>query len=100
MTQKLHEGSVYSFKLNNRDEIIAKVSKNDDDSVWVDKPVILMITPEGPQMIPMLLTTEEEVFPLQWTGILTYGKTKSDAETAYIRTVTGIVAPTKKIITG
>lgn len=102
MKKELELDTVYSFKLDNRDEVIATVKRldADNDCIWVDKPVLLMLTPEGPQMPPLMLTTTEHEFPLSWGSILTYAKTKDDAEAAYKRTTTGIEVPNKQIITG
>lgn len=96
----LLENNVYSFKMFNGDEIVGKFRAEFDRYYIIEKPFVLMLTPQGPQFVPMLLTTEQEEIPIAITAVAGYAATKDDARAHYTELTTGIRVQKKQIITG
>jgi hypothetical protein len=53
----LVEKEIVDMKMVTGEEVVALVSKVEDDKVWLSKPCVIANTPKGPTMIKWLLMT-------------------------------------------
>ena len=51
-------GEVVSIKLVSGEEIIGKLEKSDDQDVMLHKPLLLLMTKDGPAFHPYMVTTD------------------------------------------
>ena len=98
---KLEKDMVVTLKLSSGEEIIARLDDWDDEYYYVHSPLGIGMGPKGPQMMPVLVTAMEKpdaALPRLSVNIIT--RSRADVEEVYTQSVTGIVAPSKQIITG
>ena len=101
---KFEEGEVYSFKLRSGEELIGRVKREIPQlaQVEIEKPLIIAMTPQGIEMIPVMLTAQEMTeVELESDDYLFYRKSNDAAVNAYQARTSVIQQPeTKKILTG
>lgn len=94
-------GSVWTFKLNSGEEMIAKVVKIEDNYLTVEEPVSVAPGPQGMGLVPSLFTAEpSSLIKLNISSIAVYAPTEENVRMKYIEATTGIKIPEKKIILG
>jgi len=87
--------NVYSLKLTTGEEIIAK-SENVLDSWWdspsviIQNPLTLVQTQQGIGAMPWLGTGETEEITIPTTQIIAVAKSKSEVQSMYIKSTSGI----------
>jgi hypothetical protein len=93
--------TVYTFKLNSGEELIAKVVHADSDFIAMEEPVSIAPTQQGMQMIPSVFTAEPKgQFKLNTNSIAIYAETEDSIKDKYLEATTGIKVPSKKIVLG
>ena len=93
--------TVYTFKLNSGEELIAKVTQSGGDFINIEEPVSIAPTQQGMQMIPSVFTADPKgVFRLNTSSIALYAETDDSIRMKYIEATTGIKIPDKKIVLG
>ena len=102
--KKHEEGDIVAIKLVTAEEVIAKVVEEDDNSIKVSKPMMLVHTPKGLAMSQfMMMQDVENAIELPTSNIIAITKANSIASSQYSQTVTSIKVPTpaekSKIIT-
>ena len=94
----LQPNSVYTFKLNSGEELIAKVRQAGGDFIELEEPVSIAPTQQGMQMIPSVFTAEPKgIFRLNTNSIAIYAETDDSIKMKYLEAMTGIKVPAKKI---
>jgi hypothetical protein len=97
----LTPNTVYTFKLNSGEELIAKVTQSGGDFIELEEPVSIAPTQQGMQMIPSIFTADPKgVFRLNTTSIAIYAETDDSVRMKYLEATTGIKVPDKKILVG
>ena len=97
----LEPNTVYTFKLNSGEELIAKVKQSGGDWIVIEEPVSIAPMQQGMQMIPSVFTAEPKgEFRLNTTSITMYAETEDGIKMKYIEATTGIKIPDKKLILG
>lgn len=97
----LQPNSVYTFKLNSGEELIAKVKQAGGDFIQLEEPVSIAPTQQGMQMIPSVFTAEPKgIFRLNTNSIAIYAETDDSVRMKYLEATTGIKVPDKKIVLG
>jgi hypothetical protein len=97
----LQPNSVYTFKLNSGEELIAKVKQAGGDFIELEEPVSIAPTQQGMQMIPSVFTAEPKgIFRLNTSSIAIYADTDDSIKMKYLEATTGIKVPDKKIVLG
>ena len=97
----LQPNSVYTFKLNSGEELIAKVKQAGGDFIELEEPVSIAPTQQGMQMIPSVFTAEPKgIFRLNTNSIAIYAETDDSIKMKYLEAMTGIKVPDKKIVLG
>ena len=94
---------VLTFKMNNGDEVVAKVIAGPDEYgyITVTEPVTVVTTGTGVGMIPTIMTAEHNSEnKLNTTSISMFTPTDDNIKLKYLEATTGIKVPTKKLIMG
>jgi hypothetical protein len=97
----LKPSTVYTFKLNSGEELIAKVTQAGGDFIIIEEPVSIAPTQQGMQMIPSIFTADPKgEFKLNTSSIAIYAETDDSVRMKYLEATTGIKVPDKKILVG
>lgn len=97
----LQPNTVYTFKLNSGEELIAKVTQAGGDFIIIEEPVSIAPTQQGMQMIPSVFTANPKgEFKLNTTSVALYAETDDSVRMKYLEATTGIKVPDKKIVLG
>lgn len=99
LKEKKQYPSIQSFKLSTGEEIVAKVTGEDLSSFHIEKPMQLVMGPNGPQLAPaVLMFDQRKNLNLNKSLILIDGPTMPELEGQYESIVTGIALPQKSSI--
>lgn len=94
-------GSVYTFKLNSGEELIAKVTSVGPDYIEIESPASVAPGPQGLGLVPSMFTADPDVNPkLNNNSIAMYAITDDSVKMKYIEANTGIKVPEKKLVLG
>ena len=97
----LQPNTVYTFKLNSGEELIAKVTQSGGDFIIIEEPVSIAPTQQGMQMIPSIFTANPKgEFKLNTSSVAIYAETDDSVRMKYLEATTGIKVPDKKIVLG
>ena len=97
----LEQNKIYSFRLSDSSEIIAKVVSTDLISTVISNPFSLIPTQQGVQLLPALMSADEtKDVTINTNNITMYVETNKDVIASYIQASTGIVAAPKGILKG
>jgi hypothetical protein len=97
----IEPNSVYTFKLNSGEELIAKVVQAGGNFIIIEEPVSIAPTQQGMQMIPSIFTANPKgEFKLNTSSIAIYAETDDSVRMKYLEATTGIKVPDKKLILG
>jgi hypothetical protein len=97
----IEPNSVYTFKLNSGEELIAKVVQAGGEFIKIEEPVSIAPMQQGMQMIPSVFTANPKgEFKLNTNNIALYAETDDSIKLKYLEATTGIKVPDKKIILG
>lgn len=97
----IQPNTVYTFKLNSGEELIAKVIQTGGDFIVIEEPVSIAPTQQGMQMIPSIFTADPKgEFKLNTSSIAIYAETDDSVRMKYLEATTGIKVPDKKIVLG
>jgi hypothetical protein len=97
----IEPNSVYTFKLNSGEELIAKVIQAGGEFIKIEEPVSIAPTQQGMQMIPSVFTANPKgEYKLNTSSIALYAETDDSVKDKYLEATTGIKVPSKKIVLG
>ena len=100
-TNTLIPGSIYTFKLNSGEELVAKITDLDQDSIHLEHPVSIAPGPQGMGLVPSLFTANmSKNIQLNINSVSLVAETDESVAAKYIEATTGIRVPDKKIIMG
>jgi hypothetical protein len=101
MQISIEPNSVYTFKLNSGEELIAKVVQAGGDFIIIEEPVSIAPTQQVMIMIPSIFTADPNgEFRINTTNIAIYAVTDDSVRMKYLEATTGIKVPDKKIVLG
>lgn len=101
MDIKLDE--VYTIKISNGDEIVAKIVKDpiNADYYEIAKPLTVIPGPQGIQMIMSLFTANpDKNYRLNKNAVSLIGLARDEVRDSYIEATTGIKPVSSKILMG
>lgn len=90
LEKPITEGDVVSIKLINGDEIIARLEKEDQNSVTINRPLALTMSGGGLGMIPWIFLGNKETITLKREHYFVMVPSKKDAADQYMQGTTGI----------
>jgi hypothetical protein len=100
-TNLLKPGSIYTFKLNSGEELVAKIVDAKQDNFAISHPVSIAPGPQGMGLVPSMFTGNlKEDVQLNINSVSMICETDESVAVKYIEATTGIQVPDKKIIMG
>jgi hypothetical protein len=100
-TNLLTPGSIYTFKLNSGEELVAKILDINRDNFEIEHPVSIAPGPQGMGLVPSLFTGNmSKSIQLNINSVALVAETDASVAAKYIEATTGISVPDKKIIMG
>ena len=97
----IEPNTVYTFKLNSGEELIAKVIQSGGEFIHIEEPVSIAPSQQGMQMIPSIFTADPKgEFRLNTSSVSIYAETEDAVRMKYLEATTGIKVPDKKLILG
>jgi hypothetical protein len=100
-TNLIQPGSIYTFKLNSGEELVARVVDTNQDTFAIDHPVSIAPGPQGMGLVPSMFTANmDEPVRLNINSVALVAETDQVVSAKYIEATTGISVPDKKIIMG
>lgn len=101
MNLNLTVGSVYTFKMNSGEELVAKVKTLGEGFVDLEEPVSIAPGPQGMGLVPSLFTSEPKAaVRLNTNSVAIVGPTDDNVKMKYLEATTGIKVPEKKLVLG
>ena len=94
--------TIYSFKLNSGEELVAKVTKTEFGTITVSHPVSMAPSQQGLQMIPSMFSADlEKSVDINITSISMIGSAREDVVKAYTESTTGLdLSASKQMLAG
>ena len=93
--------TVYTFKLNSGEELIAKVTQVEQDAFVIEEPVSIAPGPKGMGLVPSLFTANlKSSVRLNTNSVALIAETEQQVRDKYREATTGISVPNKKLILG
>lgn len=97
----LKSDTVYTFKMNSGEEMVAKVIQAGGDWIIVEEPVSIAPGPQGMGLIPSLFTADPKAeIKLNTSSVSLVSETDDSVKMKYLEATTGIKVPDKKLILG
>ena len=98
---KLETNTIYSFKLNTGEELVAKIVELNQDHLLIEHPILTVLSPQGLQMMPGLFSANlDKSIRLNNSSWAMIAETREDVRNSWIQATTGITPVSKQIITG
>jgi hypothetical protein len=98
---KLETNTIYSFKLNTGEELVARLKNIEADHMVIEHPIMTVLSPQGLQMMPGLFSANmEQNMRLNNSSWAMIAETRDDVRDSWIQATTGIAPVRKQIITG
>lgn len=98
---KLEINTIYTFKLNTGEELVAKLTAIEADYLQIEHPIMTVLSPQGLQMMPGLFSANlDKSIRLNNSSWAMIADTREDVRNSWIQATTGIAPVTKQIITG
>ena len=98
---KLETNTIYSFKLNTGEELVAKIVEINQDHLLIEHPIMTVLSPQGLQMLPGLFSANlDKSIRLNNSSWAMIAETREDVRNSWIQATTGITPVSKQIITG
>ena len=90
---------VYSIKIANGDELVAKIVADDGDTITLASPLTVIPGPQGIQLMPSLFTAELDCFvTVNKTNISMVAESRQQVKDSYLESTTGIQTVRKQIL--
>ena len=87
--------------MNSGEEVIAKVTATEFNSISVSKPLAMAATPQGLQMVPAMFTFDpDKDVDININSISMSSLARDDVQTAYIEATTGLTVGSNQILKG
>jgi hypothetical protein len=97
----LTPGSIYTFKLNSGEELVARWNPVGSDHYEIEHPVSIAPGPQGMGLVPSMFTADlSKSIQLNINSVALVAETDGAVAAKYIEATTGISVPDKKIIMG
>ena len=88
---KVELDQVYTIKISNGDEIVTKIATEDDATYTINKPLTVVPTREGIQMVASLFTANpEKSVTLNKTQVSLIAPSREEVCDSYLEATTGI----------
>lgn len=90
--KKTSVGDIITIKMNNGDELLAKLVDAQNDKLTVSKPLQVAMSHQGFALIPYVLTINPDtMIDIDLRGVVFYTKTLQEIGNEYIKQTTNLV---------
>lgn len=97
----INEDEIYTIKISNGDEIVTKIVNGHGDYYTINKPLTIVPTRDGIQMLASLFTADpDKNYSLNKSQCSMIGLARSEVRDSYIEATTGIKPVSNKILMG
>jgi len=90
LTNVCKKGDTVTVKMSSSEEFIATYQEDDDNVLTVKKPVSLINTQQGMQMVPWIMTADDGDVRINKSHVTTWLKSQQDVSKMYTESTTGI----------
>lgn len=98
---KFNTNEVYSLKIANGDEIIAKILEDQGDTVLIQSPLTVVPGPQGLQLMPSFFTCElDSKVTVNKSNCAMMAPARDQIRDKYIEATTGITPVRNQILVG
>ena len=98
---KIELDQVYTLKIANGDEIVTKITAEDDTTYTVAKPLTIVPSPQGINMMNSLFTADpDKSVTINKTQVSMISISREEVCDSYLEATTGIKPVRKSIIMG
>ena len=98
---EFNHGEIYTVKLTSGEEVIAKVTGVEGNSLTLTHPLTIAPGPQGMGLVPSIFTAEnDKPVTLNTNTITMFAITAEPVRVKYIEATTGITTASKKIVLG
>lgn len=95
----IHTDKIYSLKISNGDEVVAKVIKIHDSTIVVQHPLTVVPSQAGIQLVPSLFTCGlDDEIAINISNISMYAPARDQVCDSYVEATTGIKPVRNKIL--
>jgi len=86
---------VYILKLKTGEEVIARITEGENDTLILETPMTLQTVPTqqgqmGIAVVPWMMASIDTSFTISSDQVMTKGKAKKDMESQYLSAATGL----------
>jgi len=100
-TNLLNSGTIYTFKLNSGEELVARWQQISTNHYEIEHPVSIAPGPQGMGLVPSMFTANmSKSIQININSVALVAETDETVAAKYIEATTGISVPDKKIIMG
>ena len=94
--------TIYTFKLNSGEEVVAKVVKSDEKTITITDPVSIAPGPSGGLgLVPSLFTAKlHSPVTINTNSVALIAEIDENVQSKYIQATTGLTIPDKKVLVG
>jgi len=91
INKKFSSGDIVSIKLTSGEELIAKLSEDQDTLYTINKPMVLSMSAQGLGMMPYMITVNpDQAITLLKSAVAAMSSTEKQFADAYVQQTTGI----------
>jgi hypothetical protein len=92
---------VYTLKISNGDELIAKIIADEFDQYVLSSPMTVLPSSQGIQLVPSLFTAESDAkIKVNKSNVSMMADTRAEVRDSYIEATTGIKPVRNKLLMG
>ena len=94
--------TIYTFKLNSGEELVAKVAAQNEKTITITDPVSIAPGPQGGLgLVPSLFTAKmHSPVTINTNSVALIAEVDENVQTKYIQATTGLTIPDKKVLIG
>lgn len=94
--------TIYTFKLNSGEELVAKVLASSEKTITISDPVSIAPGPQGGLgLVPSLFTAKmHNPITINTHSVALIAEVDENIQTKYIQATTGLTIPEKKVLVG
>lgn len=97
----IEPNQTYTIKIANGDEIVTRITGEDNSTYMISRPLVVMPSPQGIQMIFGMFTADpEKPVELNKSAVSMIAPSRQEVCDSYTEATTGIKPVTNKILMG
>lgn len=95
LSKPLDKTKVYTLKTTAGEEIISRISEEDETTYTLNKPMVFTMTPQGGfGLVPAIFSSRANSIVLNKSAVAMYGPTEQELASQYLEKTTGLTVAT------